>query len=189
MAFDNLSITISRRSDTLRKLLVTMILLFGLVPAAVAAEATNVGYVDLQYLIDNSPQAKAATQELEQQFGPQQEELRQKQQEFQQLQERMQKDGLVLSESEREEMEQRMRELKRDLQRGQEAFREELNIQRNNALSEVREAVLQAVRNLAEEEGYDLVVGQGVLHASDAVNLTERVLERMQERFDAAGSE
>lgn len=173
----------------MRKLLVTMILLFGMVPAALAAEASSVGYVDIQYLIDNSPQAQAATEDLEQRFGPQQEELRRKQEEFQRLQERMQKDGLVLSESEREEMEQRMRELKRDLQRGQEAFREELNIQRNNALSEVREAVLQAVQDLAEDEGYDLIVGQGVLHANDAVNLTERVLERMKDRFNAGGSE
>lgn len=173
----------------MRNLLVTMILIFGMVPAALAAEASSVGYVDIQYLIDNSPQAQAATEDLEQRFGPQQEELRQKQQEFQRLQERMQKDGLVLSESEREEMEQRMRELKRDLQRGQEAFREELNIQRNSALSEVREAVLQAVRDLAENEGYDLIVGQGVLHASDAVNLTERVLERMKDQFNTGGSE
>lgn len=173
----------------MHKLLVTMVFLFGMVPAVLAAEASTVGYVDLQYLIDNSPQAQAATENLEQRFGPQQEELRQKQEEFQRLQERMQKDGLVLSESEREEMETRMRELKRDIQRGQEAFREELNIQRNSALSEVREAVLQAVQNLAKEEGYDLVVGQGVLHASDEVNLTDRVLERMKERFEAGGSE
>lgn len=173
----------------MRKLLVMMILLWGLVPAAQAAEASSVGYVDVQYLIDNSPQAQAATQDLEKQFGPKQEELRQKQQEFQRLQQQLQKDGLVMSESEREEMEQRMRELKRDIQRGQEAFREELNIQRNNALTQVREAVLQAVRDLAEEEGYDLVVGQGVLHASDAVNLTERVLKRMKEKYDTAAPE
>lgn len=188
MRLNNLVITRPIRSKILRNLLVTITLLFGMVPAAMAADASSVGYVDIQYLIDNSPQAQAATENLEQQFGPQQQELRQKQQEFQQLQERMQKDGLVLSESERAEMEKRMRELQRELQRGQDAFREELNIQRNNALSEVREAVLQAVQNLAEEEGYDLIVGQGVLHASDAVNLTERVLERMKERFDAGES-
>lgn len=173
----------------MRKLLLMVILLSGLIPAVQAAEASSVGYVDVQYLIDNSPQAQAATEDLEKQFGPKQEELRQKQQEFQRLQQQLQKDGLVMSESEREQMETRMRELKRDIQRGQEAFREELNIQRNNALSEVRDAVMKAVRNLAEEEGYDLVVGQGVLHASDAVNLTDRVLERMKEQFKASGSE
>ena len=173
----------------LRKLLVTMVLLSGFAPAVLAADASSVGYVDVQYLIDNSPQAKAATADLEERFGPQQQKLRDQQQEFQRLQQKLQKDGLVMSESEREQTEQRLRELKREIQRGQQAFREELNIQRNGALSQVREAVLQAVRNLAEEEGYDLIVGQGALYASDAVDLTERVLKRMQERFDAEDSE
>lgn len=158
-------------------------------PAAFAADGSTVGYVDVQYLIDNSPQAKAATADLEDKFGPQQEQLRQQQQEFQRLQQKLQKDGLVMSEGEREEIEQRLRELKREIQRGQQAFREELNIQRSGALSEVREAVLKAVEDMAEDEGYDLIVGQGVLYAGDAVDLTQRVLERMKERFDTAGSE
>jgi len=173
----------------LRKLLVTMVLLTGLAPAALAAEVASVGYVDIQYLIDNSPQAKAATTELEQRFGPQQEQLREQQQEFQRLQQRLQKDGLVMSEGERAELEQRLRELKREIQRGQQAFREELNIQRNGALSEVREAVLKAVQGLARDEGYDLIVGQGALYASDGVDLTQQVLERMQKKFDETASE
>ncbi len=43
---------------------------------------------------------------------------------------------------------------------------------------------MAAVEALAEDEGYDLVVGQGALYASDAVNLTERVLERMEANYD-----
>ena len=173
----------------MRKLLVTMVLLTGFAPVALAAEASSVGYVDIQYLIDNSPQAKAATADLEERFGPQQEQLRQQQQEFQRLQQRLQKEGLVMSEGEREQIEQRLRELKREIQRGQQAFREELNIQRNGALSEVREAVLKAVQGLAKDEGYDLIVGQGALYASEGIDLTQRVLERMQETFDETASE
>ncbi|MDX1608643.1 MAG: OmpH family outer membrane protein [Halofilum sp. (in: g-proteobacteria)] len=173
----------------MRKLLITMILLTGLMPVTVAAQGSNVGYVDVQYLIDNSPQAKAATADLEEKFGPQQEQLRQQQQEFQRLQQKLQKDGLVMAEDERGQIEQRLRELKREIQRGQQAFREELNIQRSGALSQVREAVLKAVEDMARDEGYDLIVGQGVLYAGDAVDLTQRVLERMKERFETAGSE
>lgn len=173
----------------LRNLLLMMMLLSGFAPATLAAEASSVGYVDIQYLVDNSPQAKAATAALEARFGPQQEKLRQQQQEFQRLQQRLQKDGLVMSESERGQTEQRLRELKREIERGQQAFREELNIQRNGALSEVRESVLQAVEDLARDEGYDLIVGRGALYASETIDLTERVLERMKERFDAKSSE
>jgi len=64
-----------------------------------------------------------------------------------------------------------------------------LNIQRNGILSEIHDSVMQSVQNLAKEEGYDLIVGQGVMYASDAVNLTEKVLARMKEQFESEKSE
>jgi outer membrane protein len=171
-----------------RKILALILFALAALPVAgMAAEDAKIGYVDIQYLIENSPQAQAASQQLETQFGPRQQELQKKQQEFQQIQERLQKDGLVMGEEKRKELEQRLQELKRDIQRNQQAFREELNIQRNSAFKEVRTAVMNAVQELAREQNYDLVVGQGALYASDAVNLTERVLERMKERYDGDG--
>jgi outer membrane protein len=150
----------------------------------VALAESKIGYVNVPYLIDNSPQAKAASGELEAQFGPKQQQLQQKQQEFQQLQQKLQKDGLVMSEEERAEAQGRLSEMQREIQRMQEAFREDLNIERNNAFKGVRQSVMSAVEALAQDEGYDLVVGQGALYASDAVNLTERVLDRMEANFD-----
>ena len=157
--------------------------------AAPAAEGPKIGYVDVPYLIDNSPQAEAASSELEEQFGPKQQQLQSKQKEFQQIQQKLQKDGLVMEEAKRKELEQRLQELKRDIQRSQQAFQEELNIQRNSAFKQVRQAVMRAVQNLAKNEGYDLVVGQGALYASEAVNLTERVLQRMKENYDPQQSD
>lgn len=172
----------------MRKILMVLVLLAGALPVAALAQSPKVGYVDVPYLIDNSPQAKEASSQLEEEFGAAQQKLQQKQEEYQRLQQKMQKDGLVMSESERQETEQRMRELKREIQRDEETFREELNIQRNDAFKRVRGAVIQAVRNLAEEEGYDLIVGQGALYASDGVDLTERVLERMEKRYESGQS-
>lgn len=167
-----------------------MLLALMLLPvAATAAEAPKIGYVDIPYLIDNSPQAEAASADLEKQFGPKQQQLQSKQQEFQQIQQKLQKDGLVMEEAERRQLEQRLQELKREIQRSQQAFQEELNIQRNSAFKSVRQSVMQAVQNLAKDEGYDLIVGQGALYASDAVNLTDRVLERMKENYEPAQSD
>ena len=41
---------------------------------------------------------------------------------------------------------------------------------------------------LAQAAGYDLVVGDGVLFASTAVNITENVLRAMEANFQAAGN-
>lgn len=172
----------------MRKILTVFMLLAGVLPVTAVAQSPKIGYVDVPYLIDNSPQAKEASGQLEEEFGAAQQKLQQEQQEYQRLQEKMQKDGLVMSDSDRQDIEQRMRELKREIQRNEEAFREELNIQRNDAFKRVRNAVMQAVQKLAEEEGYDLIVGQGALYASEGVNLTERVLERMKQRYESEQS-
>lgn len=172
----------------MRNIVTTLVLLAATLPAAALAQSPKIGYVDVPYLIDNSPQAREASTQLEEEFGAAQQQLQEKQQDYQRLQQKLQKDGLVMSESERQEIEQQMRELKRDIQRDEETFREELNIQRNDAFKRVRNAVMQAVQNLAADEGYDLVVGQGALYASDAVDLTERVLERMKERYESEQS-
>ena len=173
----------------MRRLLLISIFLAMFAPVAVSAEDARVGYVNVQYLVDNSPQAKAASEDLEAKFGPQQQELQQQKQEFQQLQQKLQKDGLVMSEGDRAEIEQRLRELKREIERGQKDLREELNIQRNGILSGIHDAVMKSVKSLAEERGFDLIVGQGALYASDAVNLTDQVLARMKEQFEAEQSE
>ena len=171
----------------MRKIVTSFVLLLALLPAAAMA-AQKIGYVNMQYLIDNSPQAQAASSRLQEEFGPKQQELQQKQQAFQQLQQKLQKDGLVMSDEERQDAQERLSEMKREIQRMQQAFREDVNIERNNLLTGVREAAVKAVRALAEEEGFDLVLGQGALHASDSVNLTQRVLDRMKEKY-AGGSE
>ena len=171
----------------MRKIVVMLVFALATLPAQAFA-ASQVGFVDVPYLIDNSPQAKAASSELEQKFGPKQQKLQQMQQKFQALQQELQKDGLVMSEEDRQAKQQQLRDLKREIQQSQSAFREDLNIQRNNAFKSVREAVMKAVQALAKEEGYDLVVGQGALYASDAVDLTQRVLERMKARYEAGGS-
>ena len=173
----------------MRKILISLVFLLAIVPGAATAADAKVAYVNLPYLIDNSPQAQAASGELEEKFGPQQQELQRKQQEFQQLQQKLQKDGLTsMSEEERNQAQDQLRTLKREIQRMNQALREDVNMERNDAFKQVRQAVMEAVQKLAQDEGYDLVVGQGALYASDAVNITERVLERMKSNYDGGES-
>jgi outer membrane protein len=171
-----------------RKIVVLFVLALAMLPLQAAAEQ-KIGYVDVPYLIDNSPQAKDASQDLEKQFGPKKQKLKQMQEEFQALKQKLQKDGLVMSEEKRQKNKQKLRELKRNIKQSQSAFREDLNMKRNNAFKEVRKVVIKAVNDLAEEKGFDLVVGQGAVYASDGVDLTQRVLERMKARYDGGSSE
>jgi outer membrane protein len=161
------------------------ILLAALAPMAVFAQGQRIAFVNVSYLVDNSPQAEAASAQLQEKFGSQQQELQRKQEEFQELRQKLEKDSLVMSESEREQGQERLQQLGRELQRGQKSFRDALNNERNAALQQVREVVMTTVQDIAQEEGYDLVVGQGAVYASESVNITEQVLEQMKARFES----
>ena len=44
---------------------------------------------------------------------------------------------------------------------------------------------MKEVQDYAQAQGYDLVVGDGVLFASTAVNITEEVLRAVEDNFQA----
>ena len=81
-----------------------------------------------------------------------------------------------------------MRDLQREVTRLQNEFREDLNLRRNEELGILQSLLLKEVQDYAQAAGYDLVVGDGVLFASSAVNITENVLRAMEANFQAAGN-
>lgn len=168
----------------MRKIIISCAFIPLLLLPAVAAHAEKVGVVDMNYLMERAPQAEAAGQQLQQAFGPAQEEMQAKQQEFQELAEKLERDSLVMDESERQETEQRMRELQQEMQQMQQQFQQQLSQQQEQAYGQIQQLIAEVAEDIATEEGIDVVVGQGVLYASDSANLTERVLDRLEARAE-----
>jgi outer membrane protein len=162
----------------------TAVFLLLLLPTVAFGQEQRIAYVDVPFLIDNSPQAQAASRQLEETFGPRQQEMQAKRQEYTRLRQRLEQEGLVMSEEEREQIGRQLQQLERDITRTEQAFREELNLERSTAFEGVREAVMRAVTEIANAEGYDLIIGQGVLYASDAVDLTPRILDSMEDEYE-----
>ena len=52
-------------------------------------------------------------------------------------------------------------------------------------MSNLQVSLLQEIQAYAAQEGYDLLVGDGVLYASGAVNITEQVLRAVEANFQA----
>lgn len=158
-------------------------------PAAPAlAQDIKIGVVNVNALMEQAPQAQVAMDALQEEFAPRQRSIVAKQQELEELSEKVQRDVAVMGETERRSSERELRDLQRDLQRLQNEFREDLNLRRNEELGNLQRSLLKEVQEYAEAEGFDLVVGDGVLYASSAVNITESILRAMEEDFQAAGN-
>ena len=152
----------------------------------VAAQDQKIGFVNVALLMDQAPQTKVAMSALEEEFQPRQRDIVAKQKELEELGAKVQRDLAVMGETERRNAERDVRDLQREVNRLQTEFREDFNLRRNEELGNLQRALLQEVQSYAQTAGFDLVVGDGVLYASQAVNITGMVLEAMEANFQAA---
>ncbi len=152
------------------------------------AQQLKIGVVNVPELMQRAPQAQLAMDALQEEFAPRQREIVAKQKEFEDLGEKVQRDVAVMGETERRNAEKDLRDLKREVQRLQTEFQEDLNLRRNEELGNLQRSLLKEVQDYAQTSGFDLVVGDGVLYASSAVNITENVLRAMEANFQAAGN-
>ena len=164
--------------------------LLGLVLAccgqAYAADV-KVGFVNVAIVLDQAPQAAQARARIEREFAPRDREILSQQQKIRTLEDKLVKNAAVLSASERERQEAELRQLKRELRRSQEEFREDLNLRRSQELSALQRMVTEVIQDMARGEKYDLIVTDGVVFAGDRVNITKRVIERLKSDFKESG--
>jgi len=152
------------------------------------AQDMKIGVVSLPALIERAPQTKIAMDALQEEFAPRQREFLAKQKEFEDLSAKAQKDFAVMGETERRNAEKDLRDLQREVTRLQNEFREDLNLRQNEEYGILQRAILKEVQDFAQQQGYDLIVGDGVLFASNAVNITEQVLRAVEANHQATSA-
>ena len=150
-----------------------------LLPVAAAAE-TKIGYVNLAEILEKSPQADAARNTLEKEFSYRNEKLTAVRDEILKFEETLQKDGAVMTETRRSELEKEILNKKREYSRQQEELKEDFNIRRNQEIGDLQKSVNEVVTSLAKSQNYDLVVTQPVLFASERIDMTNQVLEELR---------
>ena len=131
-------------------------------------------------IMEKSPQADAARKSLEKEFSSRDKKLTSVRDEILKLEETLKKDGAIMSDSRRTELEKEILNKKREYNRQQDELREDFNIRRNEELGKLQKQMHEVIVNVAKSEKYDLVVTQPVLFASDRIDLTERVLQELK---------
>ncbi len=144
----------------------------------------RVGYVNPGRVSDEAPQADAARQRLQEEFAPRDNEIVAMQQELRALEDRLAAEQMTLNQAAQQDLQRTIVTRQRQIQRRQEAFREDFNMRRNEALGDLQQRILRVVSEFAEEQGFDLVVSDGVVFASDAVNITDRIIDRLRRQHE-----
>jgi outer membrane protein len=159
------------------------LLLAVLIAAPAAALADNkIGVVKLNRLFEEAPQALALQRSLTEEFAPREREIRAKRDGLREIEERLQQGEGFLSDDERRRLEQSFRDGQRDLQRSQNEFLEDLNLRRNERLGDLQRLFIAEIQAYGQSQGYDLVVVEGFIHASDRIDITQQILQVLQRR-------
>ncbi len=147
----------------------------GLLASALAQES-RIAYINTQRITTESAIAKAAQAKLEQEFSKRGKEMADLQATLKTFSEKFDRDAPTLTESQRVSRQKEGAELNRDLQRKQREYQEDLNGRRNEELQQVLEKANKAVRKVADDEKYDLVV-QEVVYTNGRHDITDKVLK------------
>jgi len=164
------------------KLVNTLVMAVALTAPFSVAQAADVkiGFVSIAKILQSAPQAEAASKRLEKEFAPRQKALVEAQKSLRKQEEKLSKDGAVMSDSQRRGLEGDIRNQARELKRTSDEFREDFNLSRNEELGKFQKQVLEVINSVAKEDGFDLVVNDGAaLYASPQVDVTEKVLKRL----------
>ena len=146
----------------------------------VALAELKVGAVNAALILEKAPQAEQARKQLEKEFAPRDKKLVSLQKQIKANDDMLVRDGAVMSESKRVKLEREIVSQKRELKRKQDEFREDFNIRRNEEFGKLQKRVYEAIVAHAKKEKYDVILGDGVIYASDTVDITKQVLKRLK---------
>jgi len=143
-----------------------------------AAQDLKLGVVNSDRILRDSQPARAAMQKLEGEFAKRDKELQESGARLKQSAERFEKDGPVMAETDRVRRQRELAEMDREFQRKQREFREDFNQRRNEELQGLLERTNRIIRQIAEQEKYDLIVQEAV-YFNPRIDITERVLRAL----------
>ena len=161
--------------------------IFLIVMAVVASAAampamaqSKVAVVNFERILRESPQSKNAEKRLANEFQKKEADLNDLANRLRVAGEKLDKDNLTLSETQRRTRQNELADMDREFQRRQRDLRDEIGQRKQAEFSEVVNAANRAIKTVAEKEGFD-VVFQEAAYANPKIDVTDKVLKAMSE--------
>lgn len=139
----------------------------------------KIGFVNIPAVLEKAPQAEKAKKRLEQKFSPRDKQLVAQQKEIQSMEEKLTRDASVMSDSEKTNLEKDILNKKRDAKRSQQEFSEDFNASRNEELGKLQRRIVEAVRAIAKDQDFDLLLTDGVIYANEQIDITAQVQQKL----------
>lgn len=173
----------------MKKSLLVISALAGLVTttAVLAAEPVTtglkIGVVEVKQVLQKIPQMTAVNQELEKQFKPRQQKLDEAQNALKADLEKMNRDGAVMNESDKAQLQDKIINERANVQALASTFQQDLNNAQSRAMQKLLTDVAKVVNKIAQDQKYDLILqGESVPYSNKRLNITDQVIADLSKR-------
>ena len=139
----------------------------------------KIGFVKVDEILKNAPQAEASNKKLEKEFTTRTEKLKKEISDLNDKENKFRKDSLTLSDNEKEKKQREFQQTRIDIQRSERELREDIDLRRREEIGKLQAQVTKVIEKLSERDKFDLILYTGVAYASDKVNITDLVLKEL----------
>ena len=154
-----------------------------------AAAEVKIGVVDIAKLFAESPQAKVVQEGLRAEFQPRLQQLVAQEQALKTRNDKYQKDLATMAADQRTKAEKDLRDSAREIERKKAELQDDSNAKRQEEMNKLQRLLFGEVSEYAKAQGYDVVIAEGVLYATPAIDITTAVLNVLKTKpVGAAGA-
>jgi len=168
---------------------ITLVLLSGVMPSY-GADVAKIGVIDFQKILEISSAGKAADAEIKKQGKKMEIELRQKQKELQELNDKLEREALVMSKEMREEKQRELRISINDLKLLEKKYNNEMKILNQKLGKRIQDEVFKLVGDFGNKEGFLLIIEKragGVIYSPQTIDITDQIIQLYNEKFSQKG--
>ena len=147
-------------------------------------QSAKIGYINIDHLVTSSPQFIQANQEVIKEFQPQENDLAILVKQIQALADKFNKISKTLNQSERKSEFNKIAKLERQLKQRAAALKKQLELRNLQELGKIQDLINQIIEEVAQEEGFDLILYQQVAYASKKINITPIISQKLRLLFE-----
>jgi len=166
-----------------KKLVLGLILVSGLMSANVIAAGLKVGVVSVERILTEAPQVDAVNTSMLERFGPQRDELQKAEKEITKMQENYKRNELVMTEDKLNALKKKIIMKIQRLKQKEAQLTQEVSTVRNQELAVLQQQVRGIIDDIAKKGKYSLVLSEGVAFSDPKLDITNKVLDKMKSAF------
>lgn len=143
--------------------------------------AGKFAFINSKVLLEQSPQAQAASDELKKQFGPREQSLRELAKTIQEQKQTYQTDRAIMSDEQKKKAEEAIIQNERRFDFEQKSLKQDLQTRQRELLQQVQVTIRTIIQDYGKSQGYDFIfTDTSIAFASDAVDITDEILNELK---------